>query len=109
MGNGNMPAETIEPYSFEIQDLEEPVITIENMETNVTVGTTVTLTKATVKDNKDGTINDYAIYVLNADGYYENVVNDKYTVTKAGTYKFIYVAFDQAGNMGMRTYEITAN
>ena len=109
MGNDDMPAETVEPYSFEIQDIEEPSITIGNMETNVSVGSTITLAKATVNDNKDGKIHDYAIYVLNADGYYENVENDRYTITKAGVYKFIYVAFDQAGNMGMRTYEITAN
>lgn len=93
-------------YSFEVVDIENPVITLSSgLKDYLRVGESVKFPSVKVTDNKDGEISEFKIYVKDSSGKYERV-SESYTFKNAGFYDVVYIAFDASGNMGTLTYTI---
>lgn len=92
-----------------VKEFNAPAIAVENMITSATVGTKVTLPTATVTDDTSALaqITTY-IYVIDANGQRETVIENEYTFRKAGTYTVRYVAVDNSGNRAVAEYTVTA-
>ncbi len=84
-------------YSY---DSVSPVITVKNsIKSTIKVGSSVTIPKATVKDNIDESC-ELTVFVRNVNNYNveEVSMNKKYKFTAVGTYEITYLACDSDYN-----------
>ena len=95
-------------YAIYVVDEIVPKIVLDGeMQTEVKLGKSIDIVKATAMDNVDGKVEVYA-YVVDASGIIVKVENGgSYTPTAKGVYEIRYMAFDTYGNMKILTYKVT--
>lgn len=97
------------PFYFDVRDTVEPTVTAdENLGTGK-VGSSFTIKKAAVSDNSDDDKCTVKVFVI--DTYYNSTdvtASMKYTPKKSGRYKVVYMAMDEAGNIGVAVSYFTA-
>ena len=97
-------------YAIYVVDEIVPKIVLDGeMQTEVKLGKSIHIVKATAMDNVDGKVEVYA-YVVDASGIIVKVENGgSYTPTVKGVYEIRYMAFDTYGNMKILTYKVTVH
>ncbi len=103
-------------YTVEILDVLAPEITLKKelkAKYSVEDEVEIELSDITVTDNKDASIADITLYVINADGIIDSTVSNAegftYKFTAKGNYKFVFMAKDTAGNIGLKTVNVTVS
>ena len=97
------------PFYLDVRDTVEPTVTADENLGTVKVGSSFTIKKATVSDNSGSDKCIVKVFVV--DTYYNSTditSSMKYTPTKSGKYKVVYMAMDEAGNIGVAISYFTA-
>ena len=91
---------------YTVPDYTAPVITVNTSKINIPVGLTFKIPEATVTDNITPVeqVKLY-VFVIDENNHY-TMVDDEYTIKKAGKYTLVYVAIDSSGNMSRQTVTI---
>ncbi|MBR1967940.1 MAG: hypothetical protein IKA11_00920 [Clostridia bacterium] len=103
-------------YTVEILDVLAPEISLEKelkARYSVDDEVEIELSDINVTDNKDASITDITLYVINADGIIDSTVSNAegftYKFTAKGNYQFVFMAKDAAGNIGLKTVNVTVS
>lgn len=107
--HGNAVSSRGSGYIITAVDDVAPVIEVSAPETEVAVGDTVYIHKATVTDNIDSEL-QARVYLVSASGilYEIGSAYDGFVADRAGVYTLMYVATDSAGNTAIVSFSITA-
>lgn len=96
-------------YSVSVEDNVAPTLLFTDaVPATAKKGTTLTLPRYTAQDNVSASENisiETTIYYPN--GRSKTASGEKLTFSSVGVYKIVYVAYDEAGNFAVRTFEIT--
>ncbi len=96
-------------FYFDVRDTVEPAVTADENLGTAKVGSSFTIKKAAVSDNSGS--DKCVVRVFVVDTYYNSTditASMKYTPTKSGRYKVVYMAMDEAGNIGVAVSYFTA-
>ena len=97
------------PFYFEVRDTVAPTVTADANLGKVKVGSSFAIKKAGVSDNSGSDKCVVKVFVI--DTYYNSTdvtASMKYTPKKSGRYKVVYMAMDEAGNIGVAISYFTA-
>lgn len=97
------------PFYFDVRDTVAPAVTADANLGTVKVGGSFTIKKAAVSDNSGDDKCTVKVFVI--DTYYNSTdvtASMKYTPKKSGRYKVVYMAMDEAGNIGVAVSYFTA-
>jgi hypothetical protein len=95
-------------YVYRSVDVISPELTLEKtIQSEVKVGTTIVIPKATATDNIDGECSVF-VYVQYVWDYTKEIVfmDEEYTFTKTGKYRICYVTHDQCANYAKYIIEV---
>lgn len=97
------------PYSVKVVDKVDPTIKIneDNIPTTVLINTSYKLPSVKFNDNYSEKVYS-SITIYAPDGSSKKVTNNTIKLTEKGIYKLVYFACDDAGNMTIKTFEISA-